>query len=195
LCNAGCQKEDFAGLLFAVCTVAPLQPFRTNLIDLSGVSKAELKRLPKALRSLADLIRRVNETPLAPAHDLLPHIPTDSKEPRHMKAQMVVRFYRMLPGIMFAYGTHLERFAKFNRRMLKRLTSNHLHTMRLLRYVEECTGSPKYEDLANLLTQGFLAAGGPEDSIPKFFTADALAKLHQRSKLAKPTSADHNPRT
>jgi hypothetical protein len=111
-----------------------------------------------------------------------------------MQAHMLTRFYEMLPGIMSVYGTHLERFGKLQRRMLKRQTFNHIQTIRLLSYVEECTGSPHYEDVANLLMQGFVAAGGPEDTIPKFYTADALAKLNQRRKLPLPLSTNQKPR-
>jgi hypothetical protein len=35
--------------------------------------------------------------------------------------------------------------------------------------------------MSNLLNGGFLAAGGMEESIPEFFTVDALAKLKQRT--------------
>jgi hypothetical protein len=64
---------------------------------------------------------------------------------------------------------------------LKRLTLSHLNTLRLLLYVEESTGSPRYEDMSNLLVGGFAVAGGAEDDLPKFFSADALAKLKQRT--------------
>jgi hypothetical protein len=47
--------------------------------------------------------------------------------------------------------------------------------------IEDATGSPSYEDTANLLTAGFLASGGVEKRIPKLFSADALAKLKQRA--------------
>lgn len=92
----------------------------------------------------------------------------------------IARYYDMLPGIMMTYSFHLERFYQFRRTQLKRLTPVHFNTLELLRYVEERTGGPRYEDLSNLLSAGFLVAGGAENDIPKIFSADALAKLKQR---------------
>jgi hypothetical protein len=43
--------------------------------------------------------------------------------------------------------------------------------------------------MSNLLTAGFLTAGGAEDDIPKLFSADALAKLKQRKVIRRNAKA------
>src|SRR5207249_8457908 len=58
---------------------------------------------------------------------------------------------------------HLEHFSKFKRALLKRLTFPKLLTLELLLYIDECTSAPRYDDISNLLTSGFLVAGGRED--------------------------------
>ena len=87
----------------------------------------------------------------------------------------------MLPEIMRVYARHLEQFSEWTRRLLKHFTFSHLETLQLLVYVEKCTGSPRYEEISNLLRDGFWAAGGQEDAVPEFFSAEALAKLKQRN--------------
>lgn len=74
----------------------------------------------------------------------------------------------------------LEATSESKRRAVKRLTMNHFHALQFLLYVEESTGSPHYDDVASLLDGGFWAAAGPQAEPPKFFTAEALAKLRKR---------------
>jgi hypothetical protein len=176
ICEAGCDAETLGGLLFAVCVLA--EGDRKGFLDLGEISTAQRKRLARDLLSLADLVERVNHTRLNPKHDLLAAPPDAGRDPvrRH-----VAGVYDKLPFIMRVYSFHLERFAKFTGSLLKRLTFVHLETLRLLLYVEESTGSPRYEHMSELLTSGFLVAGGTEEALPSFFTADALAKLKQRT--------------
>jgi hypothetical protein len=176
LCREGCSDEELAGLLFAVCTIAVAD--RSGLIDLGKISMPQVRRLAKDLQSLAGLVRRVNETSLNPKLDILA-APTDvSRDPVR---KYIARLYDMLPETMMVYSVHLDRFSRFNRALLKRMTITHLNALRLLLYIEERTGSPRYEDISNLLTAGFLAARGADRDIPKLFTAEALAKLKQRT--------------
>ena len=174
--KAGCDAETLGGLLFWVCTIAVGD--RRGFLDLGDISTPRWKRLAKDLLSLADLVERVNRTRLNPKLDLLAAPPDAVRDPTR---QHVARLYDVLPGLMRMYAFHLEHFSKFTKALLKRLTFVHLETLRLLLYVEESTGSPRYEDMSDLLTGGFLAAGGVEESIPEFFGADALAKLKQRT--------------
>jgi hypothetical protein len=177
LCKDGCCADDLGGLLFAVCTIT--RGYSDGLICLGEPSAKEIKQLVRDLGALANLVARVNRSPLNPKFGLLA-LPTDlNKDPAR---KHVARLYDMLPGLMRAYSFHLQQFAKFNRALLKRLTHAHFETLRLLLYIEESTGSPHYEDVSNLLTAGYLAAGGAANDVPKFFTADALAKLKQRTK-------------
>lgn len=176
LCAEGCSEASLADLLFAVCVMADKVPDR--LID-SDISSADLKRLVRDLQSTADLVRRVNKTPLHPKKHFLWMSPDPNRDPERQYAS---RMYDILPGIMRVYALHLERFSMFLSARLKRLTYGQIATLQLLLYVERSTGGPRYEDASNLLTAGFVAAGGTENNIPKYFTADALAKLMQRTK-------------
>jgi hypothetical protein len=129
----------------------------------------------------------LNENGLSPRFDLL-WAPPDAS--RDLERKHVVGLYDMLPGIMMLYSLHLEHFSNSIRSQLKRLSFTHLNTLQLLRYVEERTGGPRYEDLSNLLTAGFIVAGGAEVEIPKLFSADGLAKLKQRwAKATKSSSS------
>ena len=175
LCNQGCDNEALAALLFAICTMAAKG--KPGPLRAASPSANEVKDLVNDLKSLAESVKRLNKSPLNPKHDLL-LVPPDVT--RDAGRQRIANLYDMLPGIMMVYSFHLERFYKFHRVQLKRLTFNHLATLKLLLYVAERTGSPRYEDLSNLLTAGFLVAGGTEKDIPKIFSADALAKLRQR---------------
>jgi hypothetical protein len=179
LCKEGCSDEDLASLLFGVCTLAVGDRRGLIVLDRTNkISTAQVRRLAKDLRSLADLVDGVNKTSLNPKLDILSAPADASRDPTR---KYVARLYDMLPSVMRVYSMHLEHFSKFNRALLKRLTVMHFLTLRLLLYVEESTGGPRYEDTSNLLIAGFLTAGGAEDKVPTFFTPDALAKLKQRT--------------
>ena len=172
--KAGCDRETLAGLLFFVSMRARQKEF----FDPGDVTTADLKRLGRDLRSLADLVERVNLSPLNPQLDILAAPPDPNRDAIR---KHVGSLYGQLPFAMRAYSLHLERFSKFRKTLLKRLTPVHLETLRLLLFVEENTRRPRYEEISDLLTGGFLAAGGAEDKIPEFFSADALPKLKQRT--------------
>jgi hypothetical protein len=176
LCAAGCNAEHLAGLLFAVCTIAVHD--RGRPIAVGDISSRELRRLPTSLRSLADLLERVNKTGLAPKIDLLSARPDLNRDPAR---KAMVRLYDMLPGTMRVYSCHLELFSGFKRTLLKRLTLIQLLTVDLLLYLAQCTGGPNYNNASQLLTEGFLVVGGSEISIPKFFSTEALAQLNRRT--------------
>ena len=176
ICKAGSDAETLGGLLFAVCTLAVGD--RKGFLDRGRISTAERQRLTRDLLRLADLVERVNLTSLNPKLDILCAPPDAGRDPIR---KHVAGLYDKLPSIMRMYSFHLERFSKFRKVLLKRLTLVHLETLRLRLYVQESTGSSRYEDMSNLLTGGFLAAGGAEDTMPTFFTADALAKLKLRT--------------
>lgn len=139
ICKAGCDAEKLGNLLFAVCTIAFAdQRYSLHPDDMSPV---QLKRLTKDLRSLADLVDRVNRTAMNPKLDILSAPPDPNRDPIRKR---VANLYDRLPSIMRVYSFHLERFSKFNKALLKRMTSVHFLTVRLLLYVEESTGSPRY---------------------------------------------------
>ena len=175
LCEQHCENEVLAGLLFAVCTLAV--GHSRGWLHVDTFSTGQVKRLATDLRSLAGSVDRLNKSALNPKFDFL-WAPPDAT--RDSGRKYIARYYDMLPGIMMTYSFHLERFYQFRRTQLKRLTFVHFNTLELLRYVEERTGGPRYENLSNLLSAGFLVAGGAENDIPKIFSADALAKLKQR---------------
>lgn len=175
LCKEGCEIEVLGSLLFAVCS---LEVGRSQgLIRIPAFSSAQVKKVAKDLRSLAESVKGFNNSSLNPKHELLWTAPLATREGI---PKMLGRFYDMLPGLMVGYSFHLERFYQLHRMALKRLTITHFNTLTLLRYVQERTGGPRYEDVSSLLTAGFLVDGGAEKDIPKIFSADALAKLNQR---------------
>lgn len=183
ICKAGCDAETLGDLLFSVSGISVAN--QKGFLDLGDISAAQLKRLTKDLRSLADLVERVNGTRFNPTIEIRAAPPNPSREPIR---KHVARLYDRLPSTMRMYSFHLERFSKISKALFKRLKLVHIMTIDLLLYVEASTGSPRYEDLSNLLTGGFLADGGEEAALPKFFSADALAKLKQRTEKFRRTS-------
>ena len=177
ICDLGCPRDEFGRLLWATCVLISFQT--TPLINAGNLTKAQLKGLPKRIQTLAGIIKRLNATPLAPSNEvlLMPYAPegTRSKAAR----DYLVQRYEMLPGLLMVYSYHIERFAKIARSKIKRLTTSHLSTIRVVHYVEHHTGSPRYGELAELLEQGCLI-GGKAKNLPRFLTAEGLAKVCQR---------------
>jgi hypothetical protein len=175
LCKRGCESESLSDLLFSISTMAVADS--QGRLPRVGFSAAHVKQLATDLRSLSASVDQINKSPFNPKYDLL-WAPPDAT--RDLGRKYLARRYDTLPGLMAVYSFHLERFFQFARSQFKRMTPTHFWTLQMLLYVEERTGSPRYEDMSNLLTAGFLTAGGAENDIPKFFSADALAKLKQR---------------
>src|SRR5205823_2321203 len=128
----------------------------TPLLSGNGTtSKAQLKKLPTKIQLWADIIDSVNATPLAPAIDIR-MAPYDAD--REAIREYTIRRYENLPGLLRLYALHLEKWLEFWRKTAKRLTIAQVQTIRLLRFVEGHTDGPHYEDMANLLEQGFFIA-------------------------------------
>jgi hypothetical protein len=140
------------------------------------ISKAQLKALPKKLRTIADMIDKLNSTVFAPANDIK-RAPFDAQ--RQIARDYMIRRYESLPGYLRVYSWHLESFSKLSRQTAKRLTMGHVLAIQAIRYVEDRTGSPHYADLSNLLEQGWLVAGRTEIT-PRFLSAEGLTKLYRR---------------
>ncbi len=145
LCDAGCDKDDLARLLYAVSTFAV--PAVRRLLP-KEPSTVDVRRLAIDLRSLADRVEPLNRTPLNPKLDLLCAPPDTKRDPlrKHM-----AHLYEILPGVMRVYSSHLETFAKVSRKLRKRRTFLHNEVLRLLLYVKERTGRPRYGELSELL--------------------------------------------
>lgn len=183
LCEDGCEEEKFGVMLHATCL---LSSFRADdryfakgqklLVHSGQVSKAQLRSLPKKLREIADLIEKLNASPLAPAHDI-EWAPQDPE--RAPVREYVVRRYETLPGYLRAYCWQLERFQRYARVTARRLTGGHFLAVELVRYVENCTESPHYREVSELLEQGWMLAGQVETA-PDFLTVEGLTKLYQR---------------
>jgi hypothetical protein len=124
----------------------------TLLVNSGGISKAQLRALPEKLRTIADLIDKLNATALSPANDIkwAPY----ARE-RQIAREHMIRRYQTLPGLLRVYSWHLERFREFARRTAKRLTGGHLMAIELVRHVENRTGSPHYREVSELLEQGW----------------------------------------
>jgi hypothetical protein len=82
---------------------------------------------------------------------------------------------------MQTYAVHLEQFERFNRKILKRLTVAQYYALKLLRYVDETTGSPRYQAAADLFAVAFPALCEHAAKMPNSFSADALSKLYTRT--------------
>jgi hypothetical protein len=180
ICNAGCPTEEFGQLLWATCMLMSFQS--VPLFNGGNLTKAQLKGLPKRMRALAEIIEALNATPLTPGNEVkfMPDAPKGTSAQAARK--YLVQRYEMLPRMLNFYSYHLERFTRIVRKSLKRLTTAHVSAIRVLRYVEDCTGSPRYGELAELLEQGCLISliAGKEESVPRFLTAEGLAKLYHR---------------
>ncbi len=178
ICADGCSQEEFGTLLYATCLGgSPHFPRGwKRLVNSGNISKSQLKALPKKMRAMADTIDSLNATILAPANDIK-LAPYDAQ--RQPAREYMIRRYETLPAVLRIYSWHLERFSKFAKRTAKRLTLIHLHVIGLIRYVENQTGSPHYEDISNLLEQGWRVAGKTETT-PRFLSTAGLTKLYQR---------------
>jgi len=191
ICDAGCPPEEFGQLLWATCMLISFRSI--PLINGGNLSKAQLKSLPKKLRALAATIKALNGTPLAPGNEVkfMPYAPEGS----HARAarEYLVKRYEMLPGMLMVYSCHIERFSKIARDICKRLTGGHILAIKIMHYVEDRTGSPRYADLAELLEQGCLTEGRQIDCVPKFLTTEGLAKLYQRWGSAVIGSTNRRP--
>ena len=174
LCEAGCPAKEFGRRLWATCVIMSLGSI--PLIDGGKLSKAQLRRLPTRLRALAEIIHSLNATSLAPANEAK-GAPNDTQgQPAR---EYLIRHYEMIPGMLNVYADHLERFSNFARKTVKRLTLGHVVVIKMLRYVEERTGTPRYSEMADLLQQGCFIVERTK-STPKFLSAEALAKMYQR---------------
>ncbi|HWY53078.1 MAG TPA: hypothetical protein VNZ03_01365 [Terriglobales bacterium] len=183
ICGDQCAAEEFGTLLYTVSLISSFRadpkyssPGQELLLNSRNISKAQLKALPKKLRNMADMIDKVNATIFAPANDIK-LAPFDAA--RQIARDYMIRRYESLPGFLRVYSCHLERFSKFSRQTVKRLTLGHVLAIQLIRYVEDRTGSPHYADMSNLLEQGWLVAGRTE-SAPSFLSEEGLTKLYQR---------------
>lgn len=174
ICNAGCPAQEFSTLLWSTCCIISYRSI--PLVNGGGLSKAQLKKLPTQLRSLADVIESLNSSALAPANDIK-LAPFDEK--RKFVRDYMIRRYESLPGVLRIYSSHMEMYSTFAQKIAKRLTGGHFLTIRLLRWVEDHTGSPLYQDINDLLEHGCMVAE-KTDSAPKFLTADNLATMYRR---------------
>jgi len=190
ICDSGCPRDEFGQLLWATCMLMSVQ--NVPLFNGGNLTKAQLRGLPKRLRAMADIIKALNATPLAPGNEMnmMPYAPQGSRA--QAARDYLVQRYEMLPGMLNVYSYHLERFTKIARKGLKRLTRAQVLVIRVVRHVEDCTGSPRYGELSELLEQGCLIVGRQE-SAPKFLTAEGLAKLYQR--WGKAVCAPKTPQT
>jgi hypothetical protein len=181
ICNSGCPEEEFGPLLYATCLLITFR--NVPLLDAANLTKAQLRGLPKRLRSIAQTIKLLNATLLAPATEMkiMPNAPKGSRA-QAARDYLVLR-YETLPNMLNVYALHLERFTRISRQMLKRLTTGQLYALRVVHCVKKYTKRPRYEAVAELLTQGCSIVAGP-DSVPDFLTAEALTKLYQRWREA-----------
>jgi hypothetical protein len=178
-----CSAEEFGTYLYAVCLLSSVRADSTHfplgqerIVNSGNVSKSKLRALPKRMRVVADAIDSLNATILNPANDIT-LMPPDAQ--RQIARDYMIRRYETLPGLLRFYSWHLERFSKSAVQSLKRLTFGHVLAVELVRYVEDHTGTPHYEDLSNLLEQGWLVVG-KTGSVPSFLSTEGLAKLYQR---------------
>jgi hypothetical protein len=183
ICADGCSAEEFGTLLYGMCLISA---YRANsryfprgqelLVNSRDISKAQLRALPKKLRTMADMIDKLNATVLAPANDIK-LAPYDAQ--RQIAREYMIRRYETLPGLLRIYSWHVERFLPIARKIAKRLTIGHVHAVEIVRYVEDRTGSPHYEDMSNLLEHGWLIIGKTKIA-PRFLNVAGLTKLYQR---------------
>ncbi len=177
LCDLGCPRDRFVQLLWATCvfTSSNYGP----LLHGGNLTKAQLRALPKKLRDVADMIKTLNATPLGPANEsnLAARAPHGSTA--QISRDYLILRYEMLPGMLYVYAHHMERFTKIARRSAKRLTIGHITVISLLHFVKKYTGSPRYDDLSELLEQGCRMEGNKQTA-PTFLSTEGLAKLYQR---------------
>jgi hypothetical protein len=170
----GCSEEELISFLFQASSAASRQP--GPFFDRGGFSAIQLERLTTQLTRNASLVEEVNRTWLNPALDQR----FAPKDPRRDEARaQMAALYDRLPVVMRVYAAHSRQLVKVRRAVFKRMKYAHYHALKLLHYIENKTGSPRYEVADSLLQAGF-AVLDPEAATPEFFSADALTKLYQR---------------
>jgi hypothetical protein len=185
LCKDGCDPEELSRLLFVASTLSRAD--KGQLVNFGNISKGQLKNLSRNLQSLAEVIERINNSPLSPQANLGAMFPNEvhaTTETGRFITEISMRC-KSLPGSMRIYDDLLCFFYDARRKALKRLTLERIAILQLLEFVQDSTGGPRCEALASLLEQGFFAVGGDADRIPKLFTAEALSKLNHRRKVQR----------
>jgi len=183
ICDDGCSREEFGMLLYVHCLVSSFRAHplyfpgdRGRLVNSGNVSRSQLKATPRKIRAMADTIDSINGTILAPAN-ALKLVAYDAS--RQVPREHLIRMCETLPGLLRFYSWQLERVSKFAARAVKRLTPGHVNALELVRYVDDGTGSPHYDDVSNLFEEGWRVAGRTEE-VPPYLSTAGLAKLYQR---------------
>jgi hypothetical protein len=178
LCDQGVPAELLESSLMVICLSA-----RRYGAAPPTILKDEKKGLPAELDRLANMVEDANKNAFGPARWV--------KEPHKT-------IYGILPNIMRCYGAtylHVERSVDSLRH--RRMTGAKMFTMQLMALVESFTGTPNYPQVSTLLIKAFTATEKLQPSIagklphptqPKFFDADALAKLHRSSVALMPSN-------
>jgi hypothetical protein len=145
ICELGCPSEEFGQRLWATCML--ISQGSIPLLHGGSLSKAQLRSLPKRMRALGAIIGALNNTPLAPGNEfsLLPNDPE-----RKVGREYIAQRYKLLPGVLYVYAEHLERFERTGRNRFKRLTSAHLLALMMLWFAETHTGARGMQTLPSL---------------------------------------------
>jgi len=187
----GCRPQELAQLLWATCLIG--SNFDKGLVNAGGLSSSELAGLPEELRQMADQIEAINCTTLSPLLHLrvLSGTPMNQNGVQNLKALRAR--YEIMPGLLRTYSFHLERFARYSKATLKRLTLSRLMVLEFLAFVERSSGRLHYSEASDLLICGWRIARRdyisspprrtkPHESVrpPKYLDVEALSKMYQR---------------
>jgi hypothetical protein len=208
ICQKGFDSNRLAAVIHLVClTCVDRRLSKIRTANLTQFSERELDRLQSDLDSLANKLDRLPRA-IWNAHSGQADVRwsttlngwelqyMDCNELRHefshttneLKAHKMLRKrieeqiaqYKRLPKVLRGYAVLLARNRKLDRKS-NRLKLAQVPLLLLMNDIQRQNGRSHYSELSTLLTRGFVICGGSETRIPKFFSADALAKLRQRT--------------
>ena len=184
--SAKCTAEGLLSFSFIVCCTARRKP-KQSVYEMWGTSAAELKDLPNELEELARKVDRVNTLMFG----FMAAKITDNEQapiPERARARNKMQVYRYLPKTLRVYAADLRIAFKWITENMgpRRYDSLRGEVLRMLQYIDECTGSPHYEHVADILSHLFpifvLPGADPNQEIPALLSSSAaLTRLYQRS--------------
>jgi len=157
LCARGCDPR----LLLSLLGLAVFNSQRQrSIFDIYGVSRSQLAKLPGRLEEISAELESVK---VLLEHYFLSHFVENPNLPEEVRSRCrrQVNLYQRTPEVLRVLAIDLR---TANARLVERVGPKRIDTFRhslldLLKYVDACTKSPHYQEVADLLNHLFLTQG------------------------------------